>query len=522
MADYTQLYSGLGWGTTFEMNAKKPLIAKRSFPTLDDAYGYVNDLTATGTACQGLIIAVTADANDKNNGIYWIKSIGVAGADGELIPGELIKAGSGTGSMAVDTLTVNEDKVAEATADNIGQIIYVTTGTEVYPAGPYIVTGDGAVAKLGTTTATGDIAGDVESLKGRVGTLENTVGDSTKGLVKDVADIKDNYVAKVDGQRLMTDAEGTKLAGIAEGAEVNFIKSVGDNLIVDENGELTVSIPDVEVPNYTVAKLDTAEEGYAASYQLQKDGVGTGAVINIPKDMVVSSGEVRGLTEDEITDERPQGVYVVLTLANATNDTLYIPANKLVDDYTGSEYVDVADDGEITVKYDDLKSALKNDFDAVYEAIGAAATVKGEITETLKEYAKTSEVTNTLKEYAKTSEVTNTLADYVKGTELETTLSGYVTTGSLTTTLGGYVTTGSLTDTLADYIKGTELETTLSDYVKKDDDEIRVISDTMSHSKSLYTLTNSAGEEGEYITFEVNTISEREIKSLMGIVDTQE
>ena len=34
------------------------------------------------------------------------------------------------------------------------------------------------------------------------------------------------YVAKVEGSRLMTEAEGTKLAGIAENAQVNVIESV--------------------------------------------------------------------------------------------------------------------------------------------------------------------------------------------------------------------------------------------------------------------------------------------------------
>ncbi len=185
----------------------------------------------------------------------------------------------------------------------------------------------------------------------------------------------DSAFVKSAGYVAFSQEEKDKLADIVEGAEVNYIKSVGDNLDVDAEGKLTVTIPEVKVPEYNVVKLGTAEDGYAASYQLQKDGVGVGVSINIPKDMVVSSGEVRELTADEITAERPQGVYVVLTLANAANDKLYIPANKLVDDYTGSTYIEVASNGEISIKYDDLKSALKTDFDGVYDAIGAASTV---------------------------------------------------------------------------------------------------------------------------------------------------
>lgn len=62
----------------------------------------------------------------------------------------------------------------------IGQIINVLNEEEdgsgtTYSAGLYIVTGVGEVSKLGTTSASGDLAGDVENLKGRVGTIETTL-----------------------------------------------------------------------------------------------------------------------------------------------------------------------------------------------------------------------------------------------------------------------------------------------------------------------------------------------------------
>jgi hypothetical protein len=82
---------------------------------------------------------------------------------------------------------------------------------------------------------------------------------------------------------------------------------------------------------------------YSASYQLwQKVGevesvVEGSSIINIPKDMVVSAGEI-------VTDPEGQepGTYIKLTLANATNDTLYIPVSKLIDVYTaGDNYIAV-------------------------------------------------------------------------------------------------------------------------------------------------------------------------------------
>ena len=101
--------------------------------------------------------------------------------------------GAGSGSLAIENFTLTDDnKIAEATAENIGQIIYITKGVESYPAGPYIVIAEGEVSKLGTTTATGDIAGDVESLKTRVGNVEANKADLT-GLTALTKTVNDNY-----------------------------------------------------------------------------------------------------------------------------------------------------------------------------------------------------------------------------------------------------------------------------------------------------------------------------------------
>ena len=101
--------------------------------------------------------------------------------------------GAGSGSLAIENFTLTDDnKVVEATAENIGQIIYITKGAESYPAGPYIVIAEGEVSKLGTTTATGDIAGDVESLKTRVGNVEANKADLT-GLTALTKIVNDNY-----------------------------------------------------------------------------------------------------------------------------------------------------------------------------------------------------------------------------------------------------------------------------------------------------------------------------------------
>lgn len=207
-----------GWGVTFDANKRVPIIAKRRFPTLADAQGFVDDTTSTAT--EGIVLVVTRDSVAKNNGAYWVKKVANNDATyGDVNKyGELVKIGSdGSGSLAVETLTDTNNKIVEATLDNIGQIIYVKEGTTAYPSGPYIVTGDGTVARLGTTTPTGNLADDLAQALTDITELQNAVGDTTKGLVKQVKDLEDqqdDYLLKTDAATtgankvLKTDSDG--------------------------------------------------------------------------------------------------------------------------------------------------------------------------------------------------------------------------------------------------------------------------------------------------------------------------
>ena len=72
---------------------------------------------------------------------------------------------------------------------------------------------------------------------------------------------------------------------------------------------------------------DTTSDGALKSYTV-KQGSSTVGVIDIPKDMVVQSGEV--VTDPE---GREAGTYIKLVLANATNDEIYVNVGTLVDIY---------------------------------------------------------------------------------------------------------------------------------------------------------------------------------------------
>lgn len=102
----------------------------------------------------------------------------------------------------------------------------------------------------------------------------------------------------------------------------------------------------------SVEKKATAEEGYFASYIVTQGGTQVGDTINIPKDYLVKSGEVKTCTT---ADDPVQGLvpgdkyldFVVNTYDSSSTDShIYIPVKDLTDVYTG------ADSGEITTTVD--------------------------------------------------------------------------------------------------------------------------------------------------------------------------
>lgn len=106
---------------------------------------------------------------------------------------------------------------------------------------------------------------------------------------------------------------------------------------------LMVTIPEVTVPVYDIVK-DTDSGDYAAIYHLTKDGVNTGAAINIPKDLFVKSGEI----VDNPTGQ-PAGKYIKLTLQNQ-DEPIYINVADLVDAYTAGNGITISATNVVSAK----------------------------------------------------------------------------------------------------------------------------------------------------------------------------
>lgn len=152
------------------------------------------------------------------------------------------------------------------------------------------------------------------------------------------------------------------LADIITGSDNHKLKT--QYVTVDTTGGLATTsyvdtkVSSVNVPAYTLTKSTSTD--YAAVYHLQKDGANVGEAINIPKDMVVKSGEVVwGSYADGVftpaTDKKNATPYVELTLANSTANKIYIAVADLVNEHKAGTGIQITNntDGTRTIGLDD-------------------------------------------------------------------------------------------------------------------------------------------------------------------------
>lgn len=198
----------------------------------------------------------------------------------------------------------------------------------------------GTLIKLAQTTASGDLAHDVATLQGQVADLISKVGakagtdTEATGLYKEIADVLAVANGKVSSVKA-TDASvligGTPTAPTVG---VQLSKDEGNALTLEADG-LKVLVPEVTHPEYSIV-ADSNPGAFSAVYHLTKDGANVGSAINIPKDMVVQSGNVQTFESGVLpTGVTTPGTYIVLTLANATSDKLYIKVDDLIEYVTG-------------------------------------------------------------------------------------------------------------------------------------------------------------------------------------------
>lgn len=216
----------------------------------------------------------------------------------------------------------------------VGQILTLVADSKCEA---YMISNEaGTLIKLASTTASGDLASDVATLQGQVTDLISKVGTAAQGettpatgLYKEIADVLAVTNAKVASVTAVDKSVTVGGSTTAPTVKVAISGATGNALSLAEDG-LKVTIP--AVPAYSMKKLDTATTGMSASYQLTKDGTGIGAVIDIPKDMVVKSGSVQTYEAGALpTGVAEAGTYIVLVLNDAAETALYIKVDDLIE-----------------------------------------------------------------------------------------------------------------------------------------------------------------------------------------------
>ena len=167
----------------------------------------------------------------------------------------------------------------------------------------------------------GEVQGQIGDLTDRVGTLETNVRKNTED-IKTVKETADKAVVAN--------------AAITKSTDFSVVKYDAKGLVTEGKVLTAAEVPGLselteKVNKIGVAAKETANAGYLKSYTFTGPN-GTSIDIDIPKDLVVKSGEV--ITATTETGLVKGDKYIKLTIANQDESPIYIAVKDLVDVYT--------------------------------------------------------------------------------------------------------------------------------------------------------------------------------------------
>lgn len=127
-----------------------------------------------------------------------------------------------------------------------------------------------------------------------------------------------------------------------------------EHLELQRDGTHLVYLDELSASSYKI--VEVSSQDYAKVYKLQNNGqdITGSATINVPKDMVVSAGEVKTCIQ---ANNPVQGLavgdkYIDLTIANTPNTHIYIPVKDLVDVYTEGNGIDISSSNVVSIQLD--------------------------------------------------------------------------------------------------------------------------------------------------------------------------
>lgn len=144
-------------------------------------------------------------------------------------------------------------------------------------------------------------------------------------------------------------------------------KTIGVNMSAEADNGLEKKDDGLYVKDHTfdVVKKDTANDGYIATYQVKVDGTAVGADINIPKDYLVKSADIKVV---DTVDAPYTGAavgdkyidFVVNTVGGDGNEShIYLSVQDLVDEYTAGDGIEISATNVIAIKLGTNTNGLK-------------------------------------------------------------------------------------------------------------------------------------------------------------------
>lgn len=144
-------------------------------------------------------------------------------------------------------------------------------------------------------------------------------------------------------------------------------KTIGVNVSAETDNGLEKKSDGLYVKDHTVdvIKKATANDGYIATYQVTVDGTVVGADINIPKDYLVKSADIKVVTtaDDPYTGAAVGDKYIDFVVNTVNGDGnvshIYLSVQDLVDEYTAGDGIEISATNVIAIKLGTNANGLK-------------------------------------------------------------------------------------------------------------------------------------------------------------------
>ena len=243
---------------------------------------------------------------------------------------------SGLAAKDSNTLYFVDGQLFKGDVSYTDQIVVVSALPDTLVAGKvYVNSTDKSVTYYDGTTST-------VVVPATVGTIGDSTPDTDLANVKAIKDFVAAEIAKIPAQVDYTVTLVDEVAGTGEKTK-QTIKQGADGSKVEIG---TIVVPDLKMEVKAIPN-----DGYLKTYQFTY-GTDSTFEVDIPKDLVVESGEVITVTDGSPVSGLTNGTYLKLTIVNQA-EPIYIDVKDLCDVYTGKAVTDgvsiaISDTNEIS------------------------------------------------------------------------------------------------------------------------------------------------------------------------------